>query len=46
MSDRPIMLKKHRVPSGLMDSYYLTKHSDKDFIYCFNLAIGLWIVGG
>ena len=29
-----------------MDSYYLTKHSDKNFIYCFDLAVGLWIVGG
>jgi hypothetical protein len=29
-----------------MDSYYPMKHSDKDFIYCFNLVVGLWIVGG
>ena len=29
-----------------MNSYYLVKHSDKKFVYHFNIDIGLWVIGG
>jgi hypothetical protein len=33
------------VPTRFVNPYHSSKHGNEEFVYFFNLAIGIWVIG-